>query len=100
MVQAAKYRTGDQVRVRVDSPSGHYRTPAYIQGKTGLVVAICGRFRNPESLGHGGSGLPEQHLYRVEFAQGHVWNQYRGPDTDKILVDIYEHWLDPVTFRR
>ncbi len=82
--------------MRVDSPSHHYRTPTYIQGKTGVVVDICGRFRNPESLGHGGDGLPEQLLYRVEFTQNSVWDRYQGPSGDKILVDIYEHWLDPV----
>ena len=99
MVQSDKYRTGDQVRVRVDSPSRHYRTPTYIQGKTGVVVAACGRFRNPESIAHGGSGMPEQPLYRVEFAQTSVWARYQGPRGDKIVVDIYEHWLDPVAFR-
>ena len=96
MAQSNKYRTGDQVKVRVDSPSHHYRTPTYIQGKTGVVVAICGRFRNPESVGHGGDGLPELLLYRVEFTQNSVWDRYQGPSGDKILVDIYEHWLDPV----
>ncbi len=95
MAQSNKYRTGDQVRVRVDSPSGHYRTPTYIQGKTGTVVALCGTFRNPESLAHGGDGLPMQPLYRVEFLQTQVWSQYSGPPADKVLVDIYQHWLDP-----
>ena len=97
MPQANKYRNGDQVRVRVDSPNHHYRTPTYIQGKTGVVVSICGRFRNPASLGHGGDGFPEQPLYRGAFAQDSVWGRYQGPTGDKILVDIYEHWLDPVS---
>ncbi len=96
MTQSAKYQSGDRVRVRVDSPPGHYRTPTYIQGKSGTVVALCGAYRNPESLGHGGSGLPEKPLYRVEFDQTHVWDRYRGSNSDKILVDIYEHWLDPL----
>ena len=95
MASAAKYKTGDMVKVRVDSPPGHYRTPAYVQGKTGRVVALWGAFRNPESLGHGGSGLPEQPLYLVEFVQTEVWDRYTGPGRDKVLVDIYEHWLDP-----
>ena len=90
-----KYQSGDRVRVRVGSPPGHFRTPAYIQGKTGVVVAQCGVFPNPESLAHGGSGLPRQPLYRVEFAQSDVWEHYPGPPGDKLLVDIYEHWLDP-----
>lgn len=89
------FRDGDRVRVRVDSPSGHYRTPHYIQGKTGRVITVCGVFRNPESLAYGGTGLPEQPLYRVKFHQTEVWERYRGPAMDKVLVDIYEHWLEP-----
>ena len=95
IAQSAKYRTGDRVRVRVGAPPHHFRTPSYIQGKIGLVVALCGVFPNPESLAHGGSGAPRWPLYRVEFAQTRVWRRYRGPESDKILVDIYEHWLDP-----
>jgi hypothetical protein len=96
MSQAPKYQTGDRVRVRVDSPPHHFRTPFYIQGKPGRVVTVCGAFPNPESLAHGGTGLPEQRLYRVEFVQTEVWDQYQGSGSDKILVDIYEHWLNPV----
>ena len=33
----ARYKQGDRVRVRVDDPPGHYRTPGYVQGKTGTV---------------------------------------------------------------
>ena len=95
MSDSAIYQPGDTVRVRVDSPPGHYRTPDYVKGKTGRVVALCGVFRNPESLGHGGSGLPARPLYTVEFPQTGVWDGYTGPESDKVLVDIYEHWLDP-----
>lgn len=94
---SVKYRPNDRVRVRVYSPPGHFRTPSYIQGKTGLIVACCGVFPNPESLAHHGSGLPRQPLYRVEFEQKEVWAKYPGPARDKVLVDIYQHWLDPVT---
>ena len=91
-----RYQAGDRVRVRAGSPPGHFRTPAYIQGKSGRVAALCGVFPNPESLAHGGSGLPAQPLYRVEFAQTDLWSQYRGPAADKLLVDVYQHWLEPV----
>ena len=43
--------------VRVGSPAPHFRTPAYIQGHTGTVDALCGVYPNPESLAHGGNGL-------------------------------------------
>jgi len=92
----AKFKPGGRVRVRVDSPPGHFRTPAYIQSKTGLVEAVYGAFRNPESLAYGGAGLPKQFLYLVRFDQAQVWEQYAASPQDKLFIDIYEHWLEPV----
>ena len=97
MSQSPKYKTGDLVSVRVDTPTHHFRTPSYVQGKTGRVAALCGAFPNPETLAHGGTGLPAQQLYRVEFAQSDLWHKYQGPERDKLLIDIYEHWLNPVS---
>lgn len=77
------------------SPPGHFRTPTYIQGKIGTVEVIQGLFRNPESLAYGGDGLPKQFLYWVRFDQTHVWERYLGSPQDKLLIDIYEHWLEP-----
>ena len=91
----ARYKPGDQVRVLVSSPRGHIRTPAYIQGKAGQVELLYGAFRNPESLAYGGSGLPKQPLYRVQFDHVEVWGKYEGSPHDKLCVDIYEHWLEP-----
>ena len=42
------YPDGATVRVRVGSPSHHFRTPAYIQGHTGVVDALCGVYPNLE----------------------------------------------------
>ncbi len=94
-VDPVRFQEEDRVRVRVGSPPGHFRTPAYVQNQVGRVVAHCGDFPNPESLAHGGDGLPKQPLYRVEFLQSQVWDNYSGPPADKILVDIYQHWLEP-----
>ena len=91
----AKYRPGDRVTVRKESPSGHHRTPAYVKGRTGRVEVLCGVFHNPESRAYGGSGLPKPPLYRVEFDQVAVWGRYLGSSGDKVCVDIYEHWLEP-----
>ena len=91
-----RYGPGDRVRVRDDTPQGHHRTPWFVKGKTGRVLAVCGVFRNPESLAHGGDGQPPQALYRVEFAQSDVWPDYAGPETDSITADVYEHWLEGV----
>ncbi len=54
--RAPRFKPGDRVRVRVGSPPGHFRTPAYLQGKTGWVERVQGEFRNPESLAYGGEG--------------------------------------------
>ena len=91
----ARFKPGDRVRVRAGSPPGHIRTPTYIQGRIGAVERLHGTYRNPESLAYGGDGLPKQTLYLVRFAQPHVWPKYPGPARDQLLIDIYEHWLEP-----
>lgn len=91
-----QFRPGDHVRVRDEERPGHIRTPHYIRGKTGQVEAIHGLFRNPESLAYGGNGLPKRPLYLVGFKQSDVWERrYSGAPSDKLYVDIYEHWLEP-----
>lgn len=92
----ARYRPGDQVRIKVGTPPTHFRTPEYVQGKLGKIDALYGAFKNPESLAYGGDGLPAQPLYRVAFAQTDLWQDYNGPATDTLLIDIYEHWLESI----
>jgi hypothetical protein len=89
-----KFKPGDRVRVRTEDRPGHIRTPWYIRGKTGLIERVYGEFLNPESLAYGGDGLPKRQLYLVSFKQADVWGVTQSPK-DKVLVDIYEHWLDP-----
>ena len=91
----AIYKPGDRVRVGTAVPQGHCRTPAYVRGKTGRVMGLHGAFLNPELLAYGKSGLPMQPLYQVEFDQSQVWERYGGPPGDKLVVDIYQHWLEP-----
>ena len=91
-----KYRPGDVVRIRVGVPPTHFRTPEYIQGKQGRIGTLWGAFPNPESLAYGGDGLPAQPLYQVEFTQSDLWSDYQGSSDDKLLIDIYEHWLEPI----
>ena len=92
--QQLAFGDGDTVTVRTGNPPTHYRTPVYVQGKTGRVVALCGVYPDPESLAHGGDGTPHKALYRVEFPQAYLWEHYAGPATDRLQVDIYEHWLE------
>ena len=48
---------------------GHCRTPWYLRGKTGVVAAVHGTFRDPEQLAYHKPGLPAQVLYKVRFKQ-------------------------------
>lgn len=93
----ARFKPGDPVAVRAAYPPGHVRTPCYIRGKTGIVERICGSFANPEELAFGRDGLPARALYRVRFGQHDVWHDYRGPASDTVDVEIYEHWLEPAS---
>ena len=91
---AGKFRAGDRVTVKFEDRPGHIRTPWYIRGKTGWIERVYGDFLNPESLAFGRDGLPKRTLYLVAFNQSDVWPKAVG-SKDKILVDIYEHWLTP-----
>lgn len=91
-----KFQPGDRVQVRRRERAGHHRTPAFIQGKRGIVEGIHGAFPNPESRAYGGDGLPAVPLYLVRFDQGEVWEGYEGSG-DQILLDLYEPWLEALT---
>lgn len=93
-VEKAKFKPGDRVKVRMEDRPGHIRTPWYIRGKSGWIEGVHGEFLNPESLAYGRDGLPRRTLYLVGFNQADVWSNPGGGE-DKVLVDIYEHWLDP-----
>jgi hypothetical protein len=36
----AIFRAGDKIRVLTRSPIGHYRVPAYLRGKSGMVESV------------------------------------------------------------
>jgi nitrile hydratase len=88
------YRAGDRVRVATRAHNGHHRTPDYLKGKSGTIERVHAAFANPEKRAYGADGLPEQPLYLVGFAQHEVWPEYGGQATDRIYVDVYEHWLE------
>lgn len=87
------FSVGDRVRVGDDDPSHHVRTPTYLRGKHGTIVASLGAFRNPEQLAYGSDGLPKRGLYRVSFRQIDLWPDYHGQPQDTCVVEVYEHWL-------
>ena len=91
---APRFEAGDRVKVRDTAPLGHIRTPFYIRGHTGVIERLCGSFPNPEELAQMRSGLPAIPLYRVRFRQKEVWPDYKGPASDVVEIEIFQHWLE------
>jgi Nitrile hydratase beta subunit, C-terminal len=92
---SVQFKPGARVRVRRAAPPGHIRTPWYIRGQIGEIERLCGAFANPEELAYNRSGLPAQPLYRVRFRQQELWPDYAGAPRDTVVVEIYQHWLEP-----
>lgn len=90
------YRPGERVRVSGRAHAGHHRTPGYLKGRTGTIERVHGSFKNPETRAYGADGLPARPLYTVAFAQQDLWPDYSGGVDDRLCVDLYEHWLEPV----
>jgi hypothetical protein len=90
------FAAGTSVRVRNDWPETrgpvHIRTPHYLRGMQGTVVRQLGMFPNPEDLAFA-RPAGNRTLYHVAFAQPSVWQE--GHDGDELLVELYEHWLEP-----
>jgi nitrile hydratase len=92
------FAPGTTVRVRDDWPETrgpvHIRTPHYLRGKPGTVVRRLGAYPNPEDLAFA-RPAESKPLYHVAFAQDAVWPDGRSDTT--LLVEVYEHWLEPAS---
>jgi len=92
----AAFAPGTAVRVKDDWPESrgpaHIRTPHYLRGERGRVVRRLGAFANPEDLAFG-RPAERRSLYHVAFDQPPVWQE--GRPGDELLVEIFEHWLEP-----
>jgi hypothetical protein len=91
------FEPGTAVRVRNDWPEtrgpAHIRTPHYLRGMPGRVVRQIGAYPNPEDLAFARPAATRA-LYHVVFDQPAVWQE--GQRGDELLVELYEHWLEPV----
>ena len=88
-----RFEIGENVRVLTMNKSGHVRIPSYIRGKLGTILQYCGRYLNPEDLAVGKTSGPAIDLYRVEFLQSTLWDQPDNQPHDKLVLEIYDHWL-------
>lgn len=94
-VRGTDLRPGQKVLVRDLPVTGHVRTPWYVKGRIGTIVAERGRWPNPELLAYGRPDPDGVDLYAVEFDQTDLWSPYAGSVKDRLLLDLYAHWLEP-----
>ena len=89
------FQPGEPVRIRADDHPGHHHTPLYLKGKAGVIDHFLSEDRNPETLAYGQDGKPMVPVYTVRFMQKELWPDYRGADSDVLLSNILETWLEP-----
>ena len=89
------FQVGQRVRIDDRTPPVHHRVPSYAKGKTGIVERVCGLHGEPEKFIRG-DGKPPQRIYRVLIQQDKLWAGYEGTQGDKLEIEIFEHWLEPV----
>ena len=96
------FAAGQKVRVKLDWPETrgpcHIRTPHYLRGAVGVVMGHLGDYPNPEDLAFARPAALCP-LYHVAFDQGAVWRDgpaHQGGAGVELLVEIYEHWLEPL----
>ena len=87
------FNNGDAVTVRTGNPPTHYRTPVYVQGKTGRVVASAASSPTPNPWPTVAAASLTTPLPR-RVPQTDLWDNYNGPATDRLQIDIYEQWLE------
>ena len=91
-----RFAIGQKVRI-LDRDMGarHMRTPVYSRNCQGEITAMHGSFPNPEDLAYWRDGLPELPLYQVRIPLQAIWPGRSSQANDAVLIDIYEHWLEP-----
>lgn len=92
-----RFAVGDRVNVLDLGKPGHVRIPFYVRGATGEVVQYCGTYLNPEDLAIGITSGPAIDLYRVAFEQVALWPGENHPPRDRLIIEIYDHWLAHAT---
>ena len=92
-VARERFRPGDRVRVKEDFVAGHVRMPAYIRGKTGVVVSESPAYPFPDAHAHGVPAEDEP-TYDVRFRSEDLWPN--GADSSSVHVGVFQSYLERV----
>jgi nitrile hydratase subunit beta len=89
--ERTRFQPGDKVYVRLDHVPGHIRLPAYIRGKTGVVVGVSPTYPFPDAHAHGVAAEDEP-TYDVRFHAEDLWPN--GADPALVHVGVFESYLE------
>jgi nitrile hydratase subunit beta len=90
-VPRERFRIGDEVRVKNEFVSGHVRMPAYIRGKTGIVVGESPPYPFPDAAAHNLQAQDEP-TYDVRFRTEDLWPQ--AADEATVHVAVFQSYLE------
>ena len=86
-----RFKPGDRVRVRDDHVPGHIRMPAYIRGKTGVVLGESPAYPFPDAHAHGVAAADEP-TCDVRFKAGELWPN--SADEAFVHVGVFHSYLE------
>lgn len=86
-----RFRPGDRVRVKDDYVPGHVRMPAYIRGRTGVVVSESPAYPFPDAHAHGVQAEDEP-TYDVRFRSEDLWPNSSDPAL--VHVGVFQSYLE------
>ena len=88
-----RFMPGNRVRVRLDFVPGHIRMPAYIRGKTGVVVRESPAYPFPDAHAHSVEAQDEP-TYDVRFRSEDLWPN--SADKACVNVGVFQSYLERV----
>jgi nitrile hydratase len=86
-----RFKPGDRVRVKEEFVPGHIRMPAYIRGKTGVVVSESPAYPFPDAHAHGVAAADEP-TYDVQFRAEDLWPNDADPAL--VHVGVFQSYLE------
>ena len=86
-----RFKPGDRVRVKEDFVPGHVRMPAYIRGKTGVVVSETPVYPFPDAHAHGVKASDEP-TYDVRFRAEDLWPN--SCDPAMVHAGVFQSYLE------
>jgi len=89
----AKFKVGDQVRVRELPAMFYTRTPEYVRGAEGVIAHLAYESPAPEDETWDREDAKPEWFYIVRFRQADLWDGYTGHQNDTLQTEIPERWL-------